>query len=467
MDDERLPAEPTDPGGSMPAVGAHPASDAPHAPAHRRRRSPWRRIAIAALVLVLVLAGLGTAWYVKLDRNLKTVAIPNGIQGLGDAGTPLNLLVIGSDTRGGEQNCKLSNSCGETTKNADVQMLVHISADRSNATVVSIPRDTVVELPECAITAAGGTPSPGASSDPASASGTHGRINSTLIGGPACTISAMTQLSGLQIAHFAMVDFAGVVTMSDAVGGVDVCVDGDVYDPYSGLKLKKGQHTLQGVAALQFLRTRHGFGDGSDIGRTVAQHTFLSSMLRKLESAGTLLNPTKDYALAETATSALTVDSGLGVRDLASLALMGAKIPTDHITFVTMPTKVDPRYPGAVVPAPNASVLFSRLSVDVPYVEPSSQPFSVTAPAPSAATKPAATPPAKPAAPSATASAKATPSPSPSISGSAPDYASSAQQNTGCAHVSTMVTVQYQGFGVTPARAYEMATQAGIRDSAR
>lgn len=106
----------------------------------------------------------------------------------------------------------------------------------------------------------------------------------------------------MPIDHVVMVDFAGVIATSDAVGGVPVCVSANVYDPYSHLRLTRGTHTLQGRAALEFLRSRHGFGDGSDLGRTYAQHLFLSAMIRRMSSAGTLADPAAVYSLADAAT---------------------------------------------------------------------------------------------------------------------------------------------------------------------
>ena len=153
-------------------------------------------------------------------------------------------------------------------------------------------------------------------------------INSTLDYGPGCTVAAVHQLTGIPIDHFITVDFSGVVQMSDAVGGVPVCVSDNVYDPYSHLKLKKGGHTLKGMAALQFVRSRHGFGDGSDLGRTVSQHMFLGSMVRQLKSAGTLADPAALYSLANAATKALTVDTGLsGIPQLVGFATTSTRCP--------------------------------------------------------------------------------------------------------------------------------------------
>ena len=179
-------------------------------------------------------------------------------------------------------------------------MVVHISADRSNATVMSIPRDTETDVPSCT------NPKTGASTP-----GYHGMINSALAYGQACQ-ATVHKLTDILINHFVQVDFSGVVNMSDAVGGVSACVDANVYDTEPHRKLSQGTY-FKGVAALEFLRSRHGFGDGSDLGRTYAQHIYLSSLIRKFgNSAGTLTNPTALYHLADAATKALTVDTGLG-----------------------------------------------------------------------------------------------------------------------------------------------------------
>ncbi|MGN5377126.1 LCP family protein [Streptomyces lasalocidi] len=187
--------------------------------------------------------------------------------------------MIGSDGRTSAADCKLGGGCSQTgvqsgNGNADVEMVVHIAADRSNATVMSVPRDTMANVPAC--------------SDPASKQSTpgyYGQINSALSYGPACQVATIHQLTDIPIDHFFKLDFSGVVSMSDAVGGVDVCVSDNVYDTYSHLKLSKGTHTLKGVGALEFVRSRHGFGDGSDLGRTVSQHLFLGAMIRKFKSA--------------------------------------------------------------------------------------------------------------------------------------------------------------------------------------
>ena len=228
------------------------------------RRKRLGRIALfTASGMILVTAGAGAWLYEHLNGNIKSVAIDDGAGGKEKADafgrTPINILVIGSDGRNNKADCKLGGGCGSASStvghNADVEMVVHVSADRSNATVMSIPRDTMTNVPAC--------------KDPDSSQSTagyYGQINSALQYGPACQVKTIHQLTGIAIDHFVMLDFSGVVKMSDAVGGVSVCVSDNVYDTYSHLKLAKGTHTLKGDAALEFVRSRHGFGDGSDLG---------------------------------------------------------------------------------------------------------------------------------------------------------------------------------------------------------
>lgn len=401
------------------------------APVSRRVR---RRRRIVLTVAVLVVASLIVAGitYHHLNTNLRTAALSGGgnetTNSEGD--TPINVLVIGSDTRASAADCKIGGDCSmqaatstdatSAASNADVEMLVHVSADRSNATILSIPRDTEMNLPACK------DPSNGQTSPAHS-----GRINSTLTHGPSCTVAAVHRLTGVPIDHFLVIDFAGVVRMSDAVGGVQVCVNRNVYDPYSHLKLSKGSHTLTGLAALEFLRTRHGFGDGSDLGRENVQHLFLAAMLRKMEDASTLANPAKAYNLANAATKVITSDRGLGsVKDLVSLAYQLNKVPGKHITFVTMPSNPNPSDAATVLPAASAKSLFAKIAADKSLV------------------------PKKTARSSNPAHTKST---SRTHASSVPSFGSdttTATKATGCAQVSTQDTVSVNGRPMTPSQAY-------------
>ncbi|MFI9808684.1 LCP family protein [Streptomyces sp. NPDC052301] len=356
--------------GALPTGGRAAARAAARARGGRggRRARPVGRgrrvlkvLGMCMSVLVVVTAGAGWWFYQHLNGNIHSVSL-DGKGGAEKADafgrTPINILVMGSDGRTSKADCKLGGGCSktgvQTGSNADVQMVVHISADRSNATVMSIPRDTMTRVPACKDSESG-----------QSTNGYYGQINSALQYGPACQVATVHQLTGIPIDHFVKLDFSGVVKMSDAVGGVSVCVSNDVYDTYSHLKLSKGGHTLKGVAALEFVRSRHGFGDGSDLGRTISQHIFLSAMIRKFKSAGTLTDPTAVYDLADAATKALTVDDGLGtVKKLIGLASDVNKVPTKRITFTTMQTGADPNDSNRVVVGAGARTLFSTIAND-------------------------------------------------------------------------------------------------------
>ncbi|MBD3009300.1 LCP family protein [Streptomyces sp. 5-10] len=339
----------------------------------RPKRSRGVRIlrwtALTLAVLVLGAAGAGYFYYEHLNGNLKKEDLDLGDSKIGKpepnaAGqTPLNILLIGSDSRNSAENVKLGGAKQDADRKplGDVQMLVHVSADRSNMSVVSIPRDTRVTIPQC--------------TDPHDGTvypKTEGAINQSLQhGGPGCTVATWKELTGVYIDHFMMIDFSGVVSMADAIGGVPVCVDGNVYSHDSkghgsGLKLTKGTHNVKGVQALQWLRTRYGFEDNSDIGRAKAQHMYMTSMIRQLKSGTKLSDPGKLMDLAEAATDALTVDHGLGtVKKLYDLGNDLKRVPTKRTTMITMPWE----YGGGgeyVLPKPgDAEQTFSLLRNDI------------------------------------------------------------------------------------------------------
>jgi LCP family protein required for cell wall assembly len=345
------------------AARVSPEAGSGRAAARKQRKRSGRRalkiIAWTTGVLMLLGAGGAAYAYVKLNGNITAADLYAGAGG--DAGhekpdafgrTPINILMIGSDVRGNAADCKLGGACDDSDgQRADVEMVVHIAADRSNATVMSIPRDLRTDLRGCEDKQNGTRVGPRPDA----------MINSALNWGPGCSVAAVHNLTGIPIDHFMMVDFSGVVTMSEAIGGVGICVDKNVYDPYSHLKLSKGSHTLKGESALQFLRTRHGFGVGTDTGRTVSQHMFLTSMINSLKSEGTLSNPKKVWSLAQAATKSLTVDHGLqSIQQLIGLADDVNKVPTDRITFATMQTQGE----KALTIAPGAQSLFRAIADD-------------------------------------------------------------------------------------------------------
>lgn len=335
------------------------------APRSRGRRVV-RWVAISTAVAVLGTAGAAWAYYEHLNANIKkdelnlSDAKLSKPQANADGQTPLNILLMGSDSRNSDENVKLGgarDTRGEKPR-ADVQMLLHLSADRTNMTVISIPRDTRVTIPKCTDPHTGTVYKQ--SEDIINASLTHG--------GPGCTVATWEEMTGISIDHFMMVDFAGVVKMADAIGGVPVCVDKNIYDKQSGLRLKAGTTTIKDEQALQWLRTRHGFEDGTDLGRTHAQHMYMNSMIRELKKGAKLTDPGQLTGLAEAATKSVTVDTGLGtVKKLYDLGNELKKVPANRITMTTMPWNWDPKNNAHVIPKPgDADKLFALVRADNP-----------------------------------------------------------------------------------------------------
>lgn len=240
---------------------------------------------------------------------------------------PFNVLLMGSDTRQGKGNRGFG-SVAEfgSAERSDTTILLHVSADRSRATAVSIPRDTLITLPIC-------------TTDGKDVGGYQGKFNEAfMIGGPGCAIKAVEEMSGIELDNFMVVDFGGFKRIVEALDGVEVCLTEPVNDPKSGLKLDAGLQTVNGDQGLAFVRTRMGLGDGSDTSRIRRQQAFLSSMARKVLSAGTLLNPAALVGVLNAATESLTADPQLAnIDNLRDLAVSMQDLRPADITFTTMP----------------------------------------------------------------------------------------------------------------------------------
>ena len=322
---------------------------------------------------------------------------------------PINMLLVGSDTRAGQ-----GGGYGNETSNlADVIILLHVSRDRKNAVALSFPRDLMVPWPAC----------PSTSGGPGYLPQSLGQINATISnGGPGCTLLTVEKLTGLTIPYLAMIDFKGVIEMSNAIGGVEVCVAKEISDKYTHTYLSPGMHTLEGKAALQFLRTRHGVGDGSDLGRISNQQVFLTSLVRKVKSAGVLNNPVRLYSLANAAARNMKLSSNLtDINVMVSIASALRNVQLDKITFLQVPSHggLPAPYSGRVMPIyDQANVLFAKLLADEPLVIEKANTGAgavVATPEPSISATPSSSP-------SASASAGATPSATPSPS-TLPDWA--------------------------------------------
>ncbi|BDZ45480.1 LCP family protein [Naasia aerilata] len=350
---------------------------------HGRQRTPNAALSILkflgiALSVVLVSTMTVTsiaAW--DLSRQVKTVHLGNE-QTIGkipeisaiDGG--VNLLLIGSDSRA---NSVYSYGEDPESELNDVNILLHISQDHTNAVAVSFPRDTYVEIPEC-------EDGQGNTNGPVEES----KINTALDygggsanGGLACAVKTVENLTGLVIPFAAEITFDGVIEMSNAVGGVPVCVAQDIEDDHTELYLPAGVHDLQGMDALKFLRTRYGVGDGSDITRISSQQVFLSSLVRKVKSASTLTDVTKLYGLAGAAVRNMTFSDSLkSVDTMVQIAKALAPIDLDKIVFVQYPTVESYDQSGLYPNSDAADALFSAIQAD--------QPIALSAPDPENAT---------------------------------------------------------------------------------
>lgn len=334
-------------------------------PERKRSRKRWI-IAIVVSFVVLIVGGAG-AIYLKLNANISTFDAaglsknrPAKSQADANGDTPENVLLIGSDTRSGE-NGKLGGSASGAIGRSDTTILLHVYPDHKHAVGVSIPRDSMVDIPPCLLPDGKWSPDqPNAQFNSAFSMG------NTAKGNPACTQNTIEKMSGLRVDHTMVVDFAGFASMTSAVHGVEVCVPNNIYqgdmNPNLGYKgkvvLPAGMQNLSGQKALDYVRVRHGVGDNSDVGRMMRQQAFLSALITKVKGQG--LNPTTLLPLANAATKSLTVDPGLGTaQKLMSFGLSLKSIDLKNIQFITAPWK----YAGARIDLvhPDVDDLFAEL----------------------------------------------------------------------------------------------------------
>lgn len=368
----------------------------------RRRGSAGSILSGLAITLSVVLVatlGVGGFTFARLAGNLGSGVALAHIDGgkpadLGAVKGGFNMLIVGSDTRSGQGSQfagDIASSSG--AGNNDVTIMVHVAQDHKSVTVVSFPRDSMVPIPAC----------PNGSGGQFAAS-SKAMLNTALSrGGLACPVLMIEKLTGVSIAYAAEITFDGVIAMSDAVGGVTVCVARGIDDPLSGAFFKAGQQTLVGANALAFLRTRHGVGDGSDLGRISNQQVFLSALVRKVHSNNVLGNLGQLYNLANAATKNMTLSQSLtNPVAVVQLALALKSVPPTAVNFVQYPTVSDPDNPNRVIPqAAAAAVLNHALVNDLPIEitgglgrasEAAATPTPTPSPSGSASPTPSATP---------------------------------------------------------------------------
>ncbi|WP_405780248.1 LCP family protein [Streptomyces sp. NBC_00859] len=342
------------------APDTDPSNAAPEPPARRKRH--WVRwTALGVSLVVLVAAGVGWWFYNKLDHNIKTdnTATAELRTYEKERPTPVavnaeNILLIGSDSRSGD-NKKYGRD--EGSQRSDTTILLHLAADRKSATAVSLPRDLMSHVPSCI------------KADKKRTKKQFVQFNWAYeFGGTACTVRTVENMTGIRISHYMVVDFNGFKGMVDAVDGVEVCLKKPVDDKDAHLKLPAGRQTLNGEQALGYVRVRHSIGNGSDTERMRRQQEFLGSLVKKVQSNGVLLNPTRLYPVLDAATKSLTTDPGLDtLKDLYDLTRRMRDIPTDKIQFLTVPREpyVNNRNRDQLV-QPDADRLFKRLRDDDP-----------------------------------------------------------------------------------------------------
>lgn len=336
-------------------------------PAGKHRVRKHRVLKIVALCvsgLLVVLLVSGVLVYRHLDGNIQSIDISSGLgtdrptalpKKKGVPNKPMNVLLIGSDTREGAGN-KVG---GDTPGLSDTTILLHLSGNRKLAYGVSLPRDAMVQRPWCKRKDGNGT-------DPAELTQFN---DAYAIGGAACTVRTVEQLTDVPIDHFVVIDFNGFKKVVDALGGVKVCVPKDVDDTIGHIKLDKGTYVVKGQKALDYVRVRHDIGtvENGDIGRMKRQQAFLASMSNKAVSAGTLFNPVRLVKFLDAATKSLATDPGLAsIGKLRSLASSFDGIGLDKIQFLTVPFEAYPADVNRVQWAPEAKQLWKRMKADDP-----------------------------------------------------------------------------------------------------
>ena len=333
-----------------------------HTPRHRdvvHKHRVLRAVAVSLATVLVIALTAGFFAYRHLDGNIDSLDVaealgtdrPEEIIPEDVEHKPLNILLLGSDTREGQTG----GIGGDTPGLSDTTILLHLSADRDRAYGVSIPRDLMVERPSCVRKDGQGT-------DP----GGLDLFNAAYaVGGPACTIKTVEEMSDVRINHFVVVDFNGFKAMVDALDGVPVCVPQEVNDDIGKIYLPAGSYEVKGQQALSYVRLRHELSENGDIGRMKRQQAFLASMANKAISAGTLVNPVRLYNFLDAATNSLTTDPGLAsLKKLGGLAKQLKDIGLDKIQFLSIPFETYEPDPNRLALAPAADNIWEKLRKD-------------------------------------------------------------------------------------------------------
>lgn len=320
-----------------PSPADPPAEEAaPPEPVRKRRRGlKWAAAVVA--VLVLVSGGTAVLLYERLNGNIHKEHVEDelGANRPAKLNKSMNILLLGSDSRDGANKAYWSPDI--SGERSDTTILMHISPDRDHAVAVSFPRDSMVQVPGC-------TKRNGQKVAPY-----FGMLNSAFAyAGAACTWKTIESATDIHIDHYVKIDFAGFKRVVDALGGVEVCLPHAVDDPRANLSLRAGRQVVKGNAALGYVRTRYGLGDGSDLERIQRQQKFMASVVDKATSGRMLTDPARVYRFLDAVTKSIATDDELSVSAMRKLATSLRGMSAGTVKFVTVPTQVYPRDPNRV-----------------------------------------------------------------------------------------------------------------------
>lgn len=323
----------------------------------KKKRRVVRAIALSLAVVLLALATAGYVFYRHLEGNITAFDMDGQLTDRPDEEAtgprkPLNILLLGSDTRVGQKAVLGDTGAGLS----DTTILLHLSADRTRAYGVSVPRDLMVERPTCPARDGGEIP------------GGLAQWNAAYsYGGPVCTVAQFESMTDIRINHTVVVDFNGFKGMVDALGGVDICVPKEIDDEIGRIHLPAGTYKANGTQALDYVRVRHVISNNGDIGRMRRQQAFLAAMTNKAISAGTLLNPPKLIKFLNAVTKSVSTDKKLSkLTKLYDLASQFKDIGLDRIQFLTMPITTYQPDPNRLAAGEGSELLWRRLRLDLP-----------------------------------------------------------------------------------------------------
>lgn len=329
---------------------------------------PLRILAGVTAVGVLGVSAVLSVGVNATTSSITTVHLPSKLEktepdvpvgsGFAPTNKPVNILLLGSDARTGKGNAKYGNPEEFDTARADTTILVHLPAGRQWVSMVSIPRDLVVDLPTNLKTCG----------DKASA--TRTRINEAFtIGGPACTVAAVEKVTGVPIDHVVSIDFTGFVKAIDHMGGLKVCLKTPVHDEDADLNLKAGTHTVDGKTALGLVRVRKAVSDGSDISRTARQQYIIRLLVNQTKET-ILKDPWGTWKVINDISESLTTDAALAdAHTILDAVAQLSGVGNDRFYTYTLPWLPDPQAPDVTV-VPNETEMKTLMSKLVNDVEP-------------------------------------------------------------------------------------------------